>query len=453
DSGIDYNHPDLDANYAGGWDFVNNDDDPVDIDGHGTHVAGTIAAEDNGFGVVGVAPEASIYALKTLEGGEGYYSDVIDALQWAVDNEIQVTNNSYGSSGDPGEIVKAAFDTAYYTHGVLHVAAAGNTGNPPGRDDNIIYPARWDSVMAVAATDTSDDRARWSSTGPDAELSAPGVNINSTLVGGGYGGKSGTSMASPHVAGTAALVLVAYPNWTNADVRTQLQNTADDLGDAEWDTKYGYGLVDADEAAAAAGNLSPVADAGSDQTVTDSDGDGVEAVTLEASTSYDPDGTITAYEWTESGVVLSTEVSFTYYFAVGTHTVTLTITDNEGATGTDTVIVTVTEVATYPTVTVSIEITTETKQAGRNIFTTALATVTIVDANGAPVEGVTVYGQWSGLTSDADSGVTDLNGVVILKSEQVKNASGSFAFTVDSVTKGEVTYELSGETSDSIVVP
>jgi len=451
DSGIDYTHPDLDDNYAGGYDFVNSDTDPMDDDGHGTHVAGTIAAEDNEVGVVGVAPEASIYALKVLEGGTGDYSDVIAAIQWAVDNGIQVTNNSYGSSSDPGELVKAAFDTAYYTHGMLHVAAAGNNGNPPGRGDNVIYPARWDSVIAVAATDESDKRARWSSTGLDVELSAPGVNINSTLVGGGYGGMNGTSMASPHVAGTAALVITSGITGNDA-VRQQLVDTADDLGDTGWDTKYGYGLVDAAEAAAAAaGNLSPVADAGSDQTVTDSGGDGVEAVTLDASASYDPDGTITAYEWTESGVVLSTLVSFTYDFAVGTHTITLSVIDNEGAASTDEVIVTVTEEATSLTLTVSIEMSTETRQAGRNIFTTVVATVTIVDASGL-VEGATVAGHWSGLTSDTDSGVTDINGAVILKSDQVKNASGSFTFTIDSVTKGEVTYELSGETSGSITV-
>lgn len=257
DSGIDHTHEDLDANYKGGYDFVNDDDNPMDDNGHGTHVAGTVAAEDNDTGVVGVAPEANLYALKVLDSnGSGSYSDVIAALQWCVDNGIQVTNNSYGSSGDPGETVKAAFDNSA-SAGVLHVAAAGNSGNPPGKGDNISYPARYDSVIAVAATDQSDKRASWSSTGPDLELSAPGVDINSTLLGGGYGEKSGTSMASPHVAGTAALVWIAYPSWTNADVRDQLQSTADDLGAAGWDSKYGWGLVDADEAAGVSGEEPP----------------------------------------------------------------------------------------------------------------------------------------------------------------------------------------------------
>ena len=128
DTGIDWNHPDLNANYKGGYDFVNRDNDPMDDNGHGTHVAGIVAAEDDDSGVVGAAPEVALYALKVLNAtGSGSYSDVIAALQWVVDNGIQVTNNSYGSSGDPGVTVKAAFDTAYAA-GVLHVAAAGNSG-------------------------------------------------------------------------------------------------------------------------------------------------------------------------------------------------------------------------------------------------------------------------------------------------------------------------------------
>ncbi len=259
DSGVDYTHPDLDANFdpdpqKRGYDFVNNDSDPMDDNGHGTHVAGSEGAEDNNEGVVGVAPEARLYALKVLNaGGGGFYSDVIAALQWAVDNGIQVTNNSYGSSGDPGPIVKAAFDNSYAA-GVLNVAAAGNGGNCAGTGDSVIYPARWDSVIAVAATNISDGVPCFSSTGPDVELAAPGVAVNSTLLGGGYGTKSGTSMASPHMAGTAALVLTSG-NLTdqdgdgdvdNVDVRLKLQNTAEDLGlPATW---VGYGLVDADGA-------------------------------------------------------------------------------------------------------------------------------------------------------------------------------------------------------------
>jgi subtilisin len=251
DSGIDYTHPDLggclgeSCKIAGGSDFVNNDDDPMDDDGHGTHVAGTVAANEDSSGVVGVAPEATLYALKVLNAsGSGSFSDVIKALEWVVDNGIKITNNSYGSSGDPGTLVKAAFDNSYAA-GVLHIAAAGNSGNCRGKNDSVGYPAKYASVVAVAATNSSDNRPCWSSTGPDVELSAPGVSINSTKMGGGYIIYSGTSMASPHVAGVAALVLGTNASLATTEVRQILTSTAQDLGAAGRDTLYGYGLVDA----------------------------------------------------------------------------------------------------------------------------------------------------------------------------------------------------------------
>ncbi|MCH8816630.1 MAG: PKD domain-containing protein [Chloroflexi bacterium] len=261
DSGIDCSHPDLINRCAGGFDFANNDSDPSDDNGHGTHVAGTIAAEDddNANSVVGVGPKISLYALKVLKAnGSGSYSDVIAALEWAVVNGIQVTNSSFGSSGDPGATVKAAFDNAEAA-GIVNVGAAGNGGTCAGNGDSVIYPARWSSVIAVSATDVTDGVACFSSKGPDVELAAPGVNINSTLLGGGYGLKSGTSMASPHVAGASALVIASGITDANGngrindDVRLRLQQTAEDLElPSNW---TGYGLVDV--AAAVVGGGSP----------------------------------------------------------------------------------------------------------------------------------------------------------------------------------------------------
>jgi subtilisin len=249
DTGIYYTNQDLSANYISGYDFVNNDNDPKDDNGHGTHCAGIVAAVDDGQGVVGVAPKANLYALKVLNSnGSGYFSDVIAALQWAVGHGIQVTSNSYGSSQNPGSTVQAAFDNAA-SKGIINVCAAGNSGNRRGSGDNVEYPAKYASCIAVAATDRSDNRAYFSSTGPDVELAAPGVNIYSTYLG-GYATLSGTSMACPHVAGTAALVIAAG----YVDVRTRLQQTADDLGAAGRDSLYGFGLVNA---AAAAGTSSP----------------------------------------------------------------------------------------------------------------------------------------------------------------------------------------------------
>jgi len=230
DTGIDTDHPDLNYDSSCSYSFVDGET-LEDGYGHGTHTAGTVAALDNDTGVVGVAPEVTLCIYKVLNnGGGGYYSDIIAGMEQAVADGVQITNNSYGSSGDPGSIVKAAFDNAYAA-GVLNIGSAGNNGNAEGTGDNCGFPARWDSVVATAATTQSDTRASFSSTCPEVELAAPGYYILSTLPGGGYGYKNGTSMASPHVAGTAALVLAANPGWTNNEVRLQLQETATDLGD------------------------------------------------------------------------------------------------------------------------------------------------------------------------------------------------------------------------------
>jgi subtilisin family serine protease len=254
DSGVDYNHVDLAANFAGGYDFADADDDPMDFHSHGTHVAGTIAAIRNETGVVGAAPEVEIYALKVFSdyGSSANYDDIVAAIQWSVDNGIQVTNNSYGSLSNPGAFVQSAFDNAYDA-GVLHVAAAGNEtkGN---QKNNVIYPAKFASVIAVSASDSNDIRAGFSSNGPEVELIAPGVSINSTVLNSTYGFKSGTSMASPHVAGVAALVWSANSSMSNAEIREALKNNAEDLGLTFND--QGYGLVRADLALALSSDAS-----------------------------------------------------------------------------------------------------------------------------------------------------------------------------------------------------
>jgi subtilisin len=241
--------------------------------GHGTHVAGTVAALRNGVGVVGVAPSATLCIYKVLsdEGG-GSYSEVIRALELILEynqanpyDPIRVTNNSYGSSGDPGPTVKAAFDRTAEA-GVLHVAAAGNSGNVRGIGSNCIYPARWDSLIATAATQKNDTRASFSSTCAELELSAPGVGINSTSHDGGYREASGTSMASPHAAGTAALTWAANTSLKNEQVRAILQDTVKPLGAKN---QYGYGLVQALAAAESAAASAPSETGSLSGTVTD----------------------------------------------------------------------------------------------------------------------------------------------------------------------------------------
>jgi len=170
------------------------------------------------------------------------------------DDRMDVINMSFGGTYNSW-LLDAACLLAYYQDELILVAAAGNSGNPGGGGDNVGYPAAYDSVIAVAATNQNDERASWSSTGSEVELAAPGVSVTSTWLGGGYASKSGTSMACPHVAGTAALVWAINSGWSNEAVRTQLQDTADDLGAAGWDSKYGYGLIDADEAAGVSGGI------------------------------------------------------------------------------------------------------------------------------------------------------------------------------------------------------
>ncbi|MEW6599785.1 MAG: S8 family peptidase [Nitrospirota bacterium] len=258
DTGIDYTHEDLNDNYAGGWDFVFNDEDPFDDNpnSHGTHVAGIIAAEDNGIGVIGVAPEADIYAIKVLDGaGFGLLSWIIAGLEWAVNNHMDVVNLSL--EGQHYQSLMEACDSAYNA-GVLLVAAGGNTygGNPR-------YPAAYGSVIAATATDAQDVKAYFSPVGSGVELSAPGLNILSTCSltqqscagSGGYRVLSGTSQAAPHITGTAALLLSTDLQDVNGDgmingidVRPVLQSTAVDLGEPGRDATYGFGLVNASAA-------------------------------------------------------------------------------------------------------------------------------------------------------------------------------------------------------------
>ena len=244
DTGIDKDHPDLQANLAGGRNFVAKGVtvDPTkwdDDNGHGTHVAGTVAALDNTIGVVGVAPSASLLAAKVLNRqGSGYLSDVIAGVDWCVQSGAKVVSMSLGSSSD----VQAFHDAvdAAYAAGALLVAAAGNDYGGA-----VSYPAAYSSVVAVSATDKSDNLAAFSNVGPEVELAAPGVSVLSTWKDGGYATASGTSMSTPHVSGVAALAWEANPLFSNVEVRALLQSTADDLGAAGKDNFFGYGLVDA----------------------------------------------------------------------------------------------------------------------------------------------------------------------------------------------------------------
>jgi subtilisin family serine protease len=289
DTGIDYIHDDPDDdpnvvdpefqlgdNYAGGYDFYNNDTDPFDDNGHGTHVAGILAAQKNGYLVTGVANQAEIYALKVLNAaGEGEYSGLIAALGWAVDHDIDVVNMSLGAH-EVSAALQAAVENAFDA-GVTMVAASGNTvtltelfiGCP------VAYPAAYPQVLSTTFTNPNDALTGFSCTGPEVDFASPGDQVFSTVPTGtcmfcsplGYAAQSGTSMASPHLAGTVALLLdagladpegngflddarevlcaTADPGWGVQSAFGSTPITPSDPRYANW---FGCGVIDANEA-------------------------------------------------------------------------------------------------------------------------------------------------------------------------------------------------------------
>lgn len=236
DTGIS-THPDL--NIRGGVSFVPGEPTVADGNGHGTHVSGTIAGLNNNIGVLGVAPNVELYGVKVLgANGSGSISGIAQGLQWAGNNGMHVANLSLGSS-QPSATLEQAVNQAT-SQGVLVVAASGNSGA-----GTVGYPARYANAMAVGATDQNNNRASFSQYGQGLDIVAPGVGVESTYPGNRYTSLSGTSMATPHVAGVAALVKQKNPSWSNVQVRNHLKNTATNLGNTNL---YGSGLVNAEAA-------------------------------------------------------------------------------------------------------------------------------------------------------------------------------------------------------------
>lgn len=243
DTGIHLTHPDLAANVKGGINTIYSWKTADDDNGHGSHVAGTIAAVNNSVGVIGVGHEIDLYAVKVLnKNGSGYVSDIIEGIQWSINNGINVINMSLGTTSD----VQAFHDAviAAKNGGIVVVSAAGNSGQG---DNTVIYPAKYEESIAVSATNSSDGQPSWSSRGPEVDLAAPGNSIYSTYKNGTYATLSGTSMATPHVAGAAAMVLSTHPAFTPSQVQTHLQNNAELLPGLS-SNQQGSGLVDVESA-------------------------------------------------------------------------------------------------------------------------------------------------------------------------------------------------------------
>ncbi len=261
DTGVDYNHMDLKKNmwvnkkdpingrdddkngYVDdyrGWDFYNNDNNPKDDHSHGTHCAGTIGGYGNNKkGVAGVAWRVKLMALKFLSAtGSGYISGAIAAVNYTIKMKAHISNNSWGGGGYSAILKKAI--TKYGAKGGLFVAAAGNSY----RDNDTVphYPSSYtcSNILAVAATDNRDTKASFSNWGKKSvDVAAPGVDILSTEPGNSYGYKSGTSMATPHVSGVAALVKSRHWNWKHGAIGNRIKKTGDKKSSLTKLIKYG----------------------------------------------------------------------------------------------------------------------------------------------------------------------------------------------------------------------
>jgi subtilisin family serine protease len=279
DTGVDYTHPDLSANIwsnpnevsgngidddnngypddAMGWNFIDDNNKPMDTHGHGTHLSGIIAAVgNNGLGIAGVCWQAKIMVLKALtDSGSGASDQLAQAIKYAVDNGARVINISWGGYGN-SRLIQDALSYAY-NHNCVIVAAAGNNNTNAER----FFPGNYSQAITVAACDANDQRASFSNYGTNVDVSAPGVDILSlkakgtdmgrketNIVGGEYYRASGTSMATPFVSGLAALIIASNRDLTNLEVEEKIISSCDDLGTAGKDAYYGYGRINASQA-------------------------------------------------------------------------------------------------------------------------------------------------------------------------------------------------------------
>jgi len=248
DTGYNYNHPELSSSYLGGKDFVNDDNDPMDDNGHGSHVSGIITADGIDPKAKGVAPDAGIIAGKVLDkNGSGYFSDVVAGIYWAVDDfDADAINMSLGTGRpyvykgfcnsvlpDLTNAVKYAVDK-----NVTVVVAAGNSSGA-----GVSIPGCISYSTTVGAVDSKDKVASFSSKGNALDITAPGVSIYSTILGSSYATWSGTSMATPMVSGVVALMKYAHSTYTQSQVENKLFSTAKDLGTKGKGTSYGWGRV------------------------------------------------------------------------------------------------------------------------------------------------------------------------------------------------------------------
>ena len=239
DTGIDLDHPDLAENIVDGWNFVDDNENVSDLDMHGSMVSGIIAAvANNGLGIAGIAPKAKIMPLKVIDTEGANIRDIASAIRYAADNGAKIITMSFAGQYTRFTLTtERAIDYAY-RKGCVLVAAAGNNNT-----DDLVFPASYEQVIAVSAVNQNDLKADFSNFGNYIDFCAPGTNIASTGNDGNWYMGNGTSFAAPFVSGLIALMLSGNPELTNAEIITNLRNSAQDLGLEGLDNYYGWGLA------------------------------------------------------------------------------------------------------------------------------------------------------------------------------------------------------------------
>jgi thermitase len=451
DSGVEWTHPDLVSKIVETWaapSVILANEGPEDIIGHGTHVAGIAVAEtNNGLGIAGVGGDTSIGSLKVCKCTDSWClshicedADIIDAIFYAINNGYHIINMSLGGP----EVAQALQDavSAAFDAGLILVAGAGNNYqlNPP----NHFYPADCEGVISVAATDQYDNIAPFSNFGIGVNVAAPGVNILSTYPAAGCGNiadcydwKSGTSMATPVVAGAAALVLdsigddpiVLSPSLRD-DVINAILNNADHSGILgqnmlAWTQ---HGRLNLQAALTGGGeNIPPVAAFTYSCNGLTCD--------FDASDSNDPDGSIVSYAWNFGDSNTGSGMMPIHTYSDGTYDVILTVTDDDVATDTNSQSVTVSE--TLDNLHVG---DLEGSSTSQGNTWTASVTVMVHDRDHNTVEGAMVSGTWSGGASGPASGTTE-SGLCTFSYPNIHKKNPSVTLTVDNITKNSVPYD------------
>lgn len=239
DTGVDLNHPEFKGKLVGGYNMIADSNNPNDDNGHGTHVSGVIAARSNNHdGIAGMSWNSKIMPIKAIGAdGSGTAFDIAQGIRWATDNGARVINLSVGNYTPSAALQEAC--TYAYKRNVVLVAATGNDAtDQPG------YPAAYKEVIGVSAVDHNKRFADFSNFGEYVDVVAPGVDIPSTYIYSDFAALSGTSMACPHVAALASLIISVNPSLSNKEVMDIIRKSSQDLGDAGHDNTFGYGLID-----------------------------------------------------------------------------------------------------------------------------------------------------------------------------------------------------------------